>query len=136
MVKQLSPRALKKLLEMGGDLAQRRQFLLNASQGMTVEAVMDLVQAAATDSKQTISHSMMRLFSKLSKYAENDAEKLRDALVSLGNFANDRVVILRDPDAAEVRATLRDVARTAKSSGEDTLVVFYYSGHADDTQLH
>jgi hypothetical protein len=70
------------------------------------------------------------------KYAENDAEKLRDALVALGNFANDRVVILRDPDAAEVRATLRDLARTAKNSSEDTLVFFYYSGHADDTQMH
>jgi hypothetical protein len=79
MVKKLSQPTLKKLLEMGGDTFQRRQFLLNASQGMTVDAVMDLVQAAATDGKQTVSHSLMRLFGKLSKYAETDADPLRRA---------------------------------------------------------
>ncbi len=79
LVKQLSPASLKKLLEMGGDLSQRRQFLLNASQGMTVEAVLDLVQAATADGKQSISHSMMRLFSKLSKYAEHDGDPMRRA---------------------------------------------------------
>ena len=79
LVKGLSPETLKKLLQMGGDAGQRRQFLLNASQGMTVEAVLDLVQAASTDGRQTISHSMMRLFSKLSKYADGEADPVRRA---------------------------------------------------------
>ena len=79
LVKGLSPAAIKRLLEMGGDAQQRRQFLLNASQGMTVEAVLDLVQAATAEGRQTISHSMMRLFSKLSKYAETDSDPLRRA---------------------------------------------------------
>lgn len=79
LVKQLSPETLKKLLHMGGDLGQQRQFLLNASQGMTVEAVLDLVRASATDGRQTISHSMMRLFSKLSKYADHDTDPVRRA---------------------------------------------------------
>lgn len=79
LVKQLSPATLKKLLQMGGDHGQRRQFLLNASQGMTVEAVLDLVNASAADGKQSISHSMMRLFSKLSRYAENDSDAVRRA---------------------------------------------------------
>ena len=79
MVRQLSPETLRHLLQMGGDLAQRKQFLLNASQGMTVEAVLELVQAASTDGRQTISHSMMRLFSKLSKYAESDPDAARRA---------------------------------------------------------
>jgi len=79
LVKTLSQSTLKKLLEMGGDAFQRRQFLLNASQGMTVDAVMDLVQAASSDGKQTVSHSLMRLFSKLSRYAETDTDPLRRA---------------------------------------------------------
>jgi hypothetical protein len=70
------------------------------------------------------------------RYAENDAERMRDVLVSLGNFSADRVALLRDPDTAEVRATLRDIARTAQASSEDTLVFVYYSGHADDEHLH
>ena len=70
------------------------------------------------------------------RFAENDAERVRDVLVSLGGFSSDRVALLRDPDTSEVRATLRDLARTAKSSNEDTIVFFYYSGHADDERMH
>jgi len=71
------------------------------------------------------------------RYAENDAEKVRDVLVSLGGFAPDRVQVMRDPDAADVRAALRRLAQTAHdSSTEDTLVFVYYSGHADDKFLH
>lgn len=79
LVKQLKPATLRKLLQMGGDAAQRRQFLLDASQGMTVDAVLDLVNASAANGKQTISHSMMRLFTKLSKYADNDSDPVRRA---------------------------------------------------------
>lgn len=79
MVRELSPESIKRLLAMGGDVGQRRNFLLNASQGMTVEAVMDLVNAATAQGTQTISHSMMRLFSKLSKYAETDSDPMRRA---------------------------------------------------------
>ena len=77
MVKELSQKSLKKLLQMGGDVAQRRQFLLNASQGMNVGAVLALVNAATAPGTQTISHSMMRLFFKLSRFAETDSDATR-----------------------------------------------------------
>jgi len=70
------------------------------------------------------------------RYAENDAERMRDVLVALGNFAPDRVILLRDPDTSEVRATLRDLGHLAQNSSEDTVAFIYYSGHADDTRLH
>lgn len=71
------------------------------------------------------------------RYAENDAERVREVLVSLGGFAPDRVEVLRDPDTADVRASLRKLAQTAHdSSAEDTLVFVYYSGHADERFLH
>jgi uncharacterized caspase-like protein/tetratricopeptide (TPR) repeat protein len=71
------------------------------------------------------------------RYAENDAERMRDVLISLGGFSPDRVELLRDPTTAEVRSSLRRLGEVARdSSGEDTLVFVYYSGHADDTNLH
>ena len=50
---------------MGGDVIQRRKFVLDATQGMAVDAVVNLVQAAADTSGQTISHSLIRMLSKL-----------------------------------------------------------------------
>jgi hypothetical protein len=70
------------------------------------------------------------------RYAENDADRVRDVLVTFGNFAPDRVVVLSDPDTSEVRSTLRDLARNTQNSTEETLVFFYYSGHADNERLH
>jgi len=48
--------------------AQRRKFLLDASQGITVEAVIDLVKAASAAEGQTVSHSMLRMLSKLAHH--------------------------------------------------------------------
>lgn len=70
------------------------------------------------------------------RYAENDAERVRDVLVTLGGFASDRVRLLRDPSTADVRSALRAVANSARDDSEDTVVFFYYSGHADDKHLH
>ncbi len=70
------------------------------------------------------------------RYAENDAERVRDVLVTLGDFAPDRVELMRDPDTSDVRAALRKLATTARNSSQETLVFVYYSGHADDEHLH
>jgi hypothetical protein len=68
LVGSLKESTLEKLLEMGGDKAQRRRFLLDASQGITVEAVVDLVKAASAAEGQTVSHSMLRMLSKLAHH--------------------------------------------------------------------
>src|SRR5690349_11507906 len=71
------------------------------------------------------------------RYADSDAERMRDVLVTLAGFAPDRVELLRDPNTADVRASLRRLAQVARDSqNEDTLVFVYYSGHADDVNLH
>ena len=126
LVKQLSPETLRQLLSMGGDLAQQRQFLLNASQGMTVDAVLELVQAAGRDGRQTISHSMMRLFSKLSKYADQEIDPVRRAnaesqvreqmskLISEWN--------LDDPNPTAYGKVLQTIARTQKAQGHSTYI--------------
>jgi tetratricopeptide (TPR) repeat protein len=70
------------------------------------------------------------------RYAESDAEQVREVLVELGGFAPDRVVLLKDPDTATVRAHLRRLSRTVKDLGEESLVFVYYAGHADAHVLH
>src|SRR3954470_2203538 len=89
LVGSLKDSTLEKLLEMGGDKAQRRKFLLDASQGVTVEAVIDLVKAASAAEGQTISHSMLRMLSKLGRHPSSNAPRgqtdptLRDVMKRL-----------------------------------------------------
>ena len=126
LVKQLSPASLRKLLEMGGDRGQRHQFLLNASQGMTVEAVVDLVQAAAEDGKQSISHSMMRLFSKLSRYAESDDDPVRRANAESSVREHMRNLIsewnLDDPNPTAYGKVLQRMARTGRKDSTNAYI--------------
>jgi hypothetical protein len=74
LVGSLKESTLEKLLEMGGDKMQRRKFLLDASQGIAVEAVIDLVKAASAAEGQTVSHSMLRMLSKLAHHPSSGAE--------------------------------------------------------------
>lgn len=70
LISALRPETLRRLVEMGGDLAQRKEFVLNAASGMAVEAVIDILKAAADASGQTISHGLARMLSKLAAHAE------------------------------------------------------------------
>lgn len=79
MVGALNPETLERLLDMSGDHTQRRKFVLDASQGMAVGAVVDLVRAAADAEHQTISHSLVRLFTKLAQHS-NDPDATRRAM--------------------------------------------------------
>ncbi len=77
LVGSLKESTLEKLLEMGGDKAQRRKFLLDASQGVTVEAVVDLVKAASAAEGQTVSHSMLRMLSKLAHHPSSTGPRVK-----------------------------------------------------------
>jgi len=77
LVGSLKESTLERLLEMGGDKAQRRRFLLDASQGITVEAVIDLVKAASAAEGQTVSHSMLRMLSKLAHHPSSGGPRSR-----------------------------------------------------------
>ena len=72
LVAALEPKTLERLLDMGGDGLQRRRFLLDASQGMAVGAVLDLIRAAGETEKQTISHSLLRMLQKLARHADSE----------------------------------------------------------------
>src|SRR5216117_3927018 len=77
LIRTLEPDTLQRLVRMGGDFAQRRQFVSDAADGMAVDAVLDILKAAAETSHATISHSLVRLLSKLAVHAEVGAAPVR-----------------------------------------------------------
>jgi hypothetical protein len=84
LVGALNQDTLKRLVEMGGDGAQRQQFLLDASQGLSADAVVDLVKAAGDASSRPVSQSLLRILTKLSSFAgagDTDARSNADAAV-------------------------------------------------------
>lgn len=117
MVSSLNPATLRRLLEMGGDLSQRRRFMLDAAQGMAVDAVMELVQAAADTSQQTISHSLVRLLTKLATHAEQGAvAELRAGAESELREHVQRLIgdwTLDDPNPGNYRVVLDHMAKAA-----------------------
>ncbi|HET7296402.1 MAG TPA: hypothetical protein VFI66_04630, partial [Gemmatimonadales bacterium] len=77
LIRSLTAETLRRLVEMGGDLARRRQFLADAATGLAADAVLEIVKAAAEASHQTISHSLVRLLTKLAAQAEGGASDVR-----------------------------------------------------------
>ena len=78
LVSSLDDQTKTRLLHMGGDRMQRQQFMLNASEGMTLEAVIDLVKVWSSTEEQNISHSLVRMLEKLSKHADEGTGTRRD----------------------------------------------------------
>ncbi|WP_395810213.1 caspase domain-containing protein [Archangium minus] len=73
------------------------------------------------------------------RYASDDAERLRDVLVSLGEFLPENVLVLTDPSADRVRTALaRMNARIREEVSRDrsSVLLVFYSGHADAESLH
>jgi hypothetical protein len=133
LVRGMEPRTLQRLLSMGGDAAQRFQFALNASHGLTVDAVVDVVRAAANVSGQTISTSLVRMLSKLAAHAErpnagsaqarSDAE-VRDQVRRLISSWE-----LTDPNPDDYTTALNSISRHTAARDGDA------AGHADDARM-
>lgn len=72
-------------------------------------------------------------------YAGRDAKRMADMLVDLGGFLPDNVVTLVDPDATRMRdafARLNARLRADRAPGRTSVILVYYSGHADQKSLH
>ena len=133
LVRQMEPRTLQRLLAMGGDSSQRFQFAINATQGLTVDAVIDVVRAAADVSGQTISTSLVRMLNKLAAHAErpnvgalqtrSDAE-LRDQVRRLISSWE-----LDDPNPDDYTTALDSISRHTTSHDNDQ------SGDADPERM-
>lgn len=120
LVKDLRPDTLRRILNMGGDVGQRAAFVLDSARGMTAEAALDVVKAAAAAGGQTISHSLLRMLSKLAAHTDDDSattaaqpmagEGLRD---QVGRLLSDWT--LEDPNPERHRQLLQQFAVAART---------------------
>jgi hypothetical protein len=70
------------------------------------------------------------------RYAHRDAQAMASALVSVADFPAGQVKLLVDPKPAAVLAALDAQLSAIKRLGGETLLLFYYSGHADQAALY
>jgi len=113
MVSSLDDKTKQRLLHMGGNRSQRRQFMLNASEGMTLDAVVDLVKAWSSTEEQGISHSLVRMFEKLSLHAaEGSGVRRQQAESSLREQVQGLIQnwSLTDPNPDEYTKSLQAMA--------------------------
>jgi len=73
------------------------------------------------------------------RFAERDATKMHRVLIELGGFSPDDARLLTgasiDKVRAELAATKRRIESRAKRPGDRTLLLLYYSGHAEGEVL-
>lgn len=77
LVSSLDQSTLTRLLDMGGDRGQRHKFLLDATYGLAVDAVVDLVRLASQTEEKHVSDSLLRMFQKLAHQASSGEEARR-----------------------------------------------------------
>ena len=113
LVSAMKPEALSRLLQMGGDHGQRRQFLMNASQGLKAESVLRLIEAASQSEEEQVSHFMLRMLRKLARHADGPVgEQRQRALESLQEQVTELITgwALKDPNPGGYSTALREMA--------------------------
>src|SRR5262245_9236229 len=68
------------------------------------------------------------------RYAHNDAQETADTLIRVAGYPYENVTVMLDPDPQQVLAAL-DSYLARDPAGTESLLVFYYSGHADAEAL-
>jgi len=123
LIRTLKPETLQRLVGMGGDFVQRRQFVSDAADGMAVDAVLDILKAAAESSHETISHSLVRLLSKLAAHAESGAAPVRPQADAALREQVQRLLAgwtLADPNPGAYGEALQRMARAAPAAAPRT----------------
>src|SRR5262245_32659444 len=120
LIAALKPETLRRLIEMGGDRAQRREFVMNAASGMSVDAVIDILKAAADVGGQTISHGLARMLSKLAAHAELGHEQVKPLAEGALREHVGRLLSgweLADPNPDAYSRVLQHIAHSAPAPG-------------------
>ncbi len=125
LIATLEPDVLEELLQLAGGAAERRRFLLNAAEGMSIDAVIALVRAAGRSESQAISESLMRLFKKLAAHTDGESEvRRRDADTALRDQIRNLVKdwSLEDPNPTVYGAALSRMASATPGRGDTAQV--------------
>jgi hypothetical protein len=116
LVANLHPDTLRSLLEAGADHAERRRFALTASEVLAVDAVVEVVEAAAVTTGQSISSHLLRLLHKFAHHAEGATGPARTEAESVLRKNVAQLIAnweLDDPNPAEYTAVLEGMVRHA-----------------------
>jgi DNA-binding transcriptional MerR regulator len=116
LVTSLKPETLRRVLEAGADHSERRRFALTASEVLAVDAVIEVVEAAAATTGQTISHQLLRLLNKFAHHAEQGPERGRAEAESMQRRNVAQLITdwnLEDPNPREYTAVLDGMVRQA-----------------------
>jgi hypothetical protein len=116
LVTSLKPETLRRVLEAGADHSERRRFALTASEVLAVDAVIEVVEAAAATTGQTISHQLLRLLHKFAHHAEQGPERGRAEAESMLRRNVAQLITewnLVDPNPGEYTAVLDGMVRHA-----------------------
>ncbi len=70
------------------------------------------------------------------RWAEADAARVADVLQEVSGVRPENLVVLRGQDADTVRRALIAVNQRIRDAGHETMLLVYYSGHADASALH
>jgi hypothetical protein len=70
------------------------------------------------------------------RFAHEDAERMADVLRRVGRFQAADVHVLFDPSPAEITALLDAIGQSVRAPGDETVFVFYYSGHSDGQAVY
>jgi hypothetical protein len=70
------------------------------------------------------------------RYAEADAARVAAVLRDVGDVRPTNLILLRGDDADTVRRTLIAVNERVRMAGDQTVLLVFYSGHADAEALH
>ena len=130
LIAALKPDTLRRLVDMSGDVRQRRTLVLDAVHGMAVDSALDILKAAADASNQTISHGLVRMFSKLGMQAEQGPAPDREMASAALHEQIGRLMSgweLADPNPSEYSRKLQRVA-----TGTPAPVPRAATGAADD----
>jgi len=122
LIEALDPDTLRGLLETGATQAERQQFVLNASQVLAADAVMEVLEAAAKASHQTISHNLLKLLHKLAHHAEDGPAEIRAEADGALRHNVARLIgdwKLEDPNPEQYTAVLEGMVRNAPDDPSD-----------------
>jgi hypothetical protein len=113
LIANFDPKTLRRLLEAGAS-HEIRQFTLDSSQVLAVDAVVQVLEAAADVSQQTISHHLLRMLHKLAHQAQHGSSEQRSEADGALRQNVARLVAgwqLADPNPSGYTAILDDMVR-------------------------
>ncbi len=121
LIAAMQPETLRRLLEAGADNAERQKFALSASQVLAVDAVVEVVEAAAATNGQAISHQLLRLLHKIAHHAQQGSATARiEADAALRKNVGRLVASwgLEDPNPAEYTRVLEGMVRLSPTTSD------------------